>query len=250
MGSPLRIFVGGDDLSVAHVDDAITIGGGLGVVGDHEDGLAEVFVGLAKHVEDDAGTFRIEVAGGFVGEHDGGTIDESAGERDALLLSAGKFVGAMLETLGDAEHLGDFFEERRIGLGDTGDINGDLDVRAGAEGREKIEFLKDESDLALAQTGALAVGERGEIDAIDGDASGIGAGESAEQVEERGLAAAGRADDSNELSSLHGEGNTAQGGDIDFADAVGFAQIYGFNEGRHPVKTISQENRGIESLRH
>ena len=38
----------GDDLTVAHLDGAVGVGGGLGVVGDHEDGLAETLVEVAK----------------------------------------------------------------------------------------------------------------------------------------------------------------------------------------------------------
>ena len=147
----------------------------------------------------------------------------------------------MLQTLGDAEHPGDLLEERGIGRGQAGNVNGDLDIRARAQRRQKIEFLEDESDFALAQPGALAVGKRREIHAIDGDASRVGAGQSAEQIKKRGLAAARRAHDRDELPFLHAEGNAAQGWHINLANPIGFAQFPGFDEGRHPVKTISQE---------
>lgn len=42
-----------DDDAVSHVNDAIEIDGGLGIVSDHDDGLAEVLVKAAKHFEDD-----------------------------------------------------------------------------------------------------------------------------------------------------------------------------------------------------
>src|ERR1700716_2811111 len=103
----------------------------------------------------------------------------------------------MLQTLGDAKHVGDLLQERGIGLAQTGDVNRDLDVRARAERRQKIEFLKHESDLALAQPGALAVGESGEIHAVDSNASRIRAVQSAKQIKERGLAAARRPHDGN-----------------------------------------------------
>ena len=99
MRRPLRIFIGCYDLAVAHVDDAVAILGGLGIVRNHEHGLPQILVRLAQHVEHYARAFRIQVAGGFVGEHDGGAVDESAGERDALLLAARKLVRPMLETL-------------------------------------------------------------------------------------------------------------------------------------------------------
>ena len=77
------------DFAVAHVEDAIGNLGGLGVVGNHEDGLVELAAGLAEHLEDGVGVFGVEVAGGLVGKDDGGASDESAGDGDTLLLAAG-----------------------------------------------------------------------------------------------------------------------------------------------------------------
>src|ERR1700754_3383828 len=75
------------DLAVAHVEDAVGDLGGLGVVGDHEDGLVELAAGMAKHLEDGVGVFSVEVAGGLVGEDDGWAVDEAAGDGYALLFA-------------------------------------------------------------------------------------------------------------------------------------------------------------------
>ena len=40
--------------------------------------------------------FGVEVAGGFVGEDDGGLVDEGAGDGDALALTAGELVGLVV----------------------------------------------------------------------------------------------------------------------------------------------------------
>ena len=40
MRRPLRIFIGRYDLAVAHVDDAVAIIGGFGIMRNHEHGLA------------------------------------------------------------------------------------------------------------------------------------------------------------------------------------------------------------------
>src|ERR687885_286929 len=69
---------GGNDLAVAHLDDAAAHGGGLRVVGDHDDGLVEAVVHLLEHVEDDGGVLGVEVSGGLVGEDDGGAVDDGA----------------------------------------------------------------------------------------------------------------------------------------------------------------------------
>src|ERR1039458_5708839 len=122
----------------------------------------------------------------------------------------------MLQTLGNAEHPGDLLQECGIGSSPAGNISGDLDIRAGAERGQKIKFLEDESDLAFAQAGALAVGKRGEIDAVNGDASRVGLGQPAEQIKQRGLTAARRAHDGDKLPLLHAEGDAAQGGARDY----------------------------------
>ena len=77
------------DFAVAHVEDAIGNLGGLGVVGNHEDGLVELAAGLAKHLENGVGVFGVEVACWLVGKDDGRAVDESTGDGYALLLAAG-----------------------------------------------------------------------------------------------------------------------------------------------------------------
>ena len=96
MRRSLAVFDVGD-FAVAHVEDAVGDLGGLGVVGDHQDGLVQLAAGLAEHVQDGVGVFGVEVAGGLVGEDDGGAVDEGAGDGDALLLAAGELVGAVME---------------------------------------------------------------------------------------------------------------------------------------------------------
>ena len=50
------------------MQDAAGHGGGLGVVRDHQRGLAEFAVGADQHVEHGLGVFGVEIAGGFVGQ--------------------------------------------------------------------------------------------------------------------------------------------------------------------------------------
>src|SRR5579863_25968 len=47
MPHPLRIVFRLHDLAVAHVDDAVTVLRGLGIVGDHQHGLAEFLIRAA-----------------------------------------------------------------------------------------------------------------------------------------------------------------------------------------------------------
>ena len=162
------------DFAVAHVEDAVGDLGSLGVVGDHEDGLVQLAAGLAEHLQDGVGVFGVEVAGGLVGEDDGGAVDEGAGDGDSLLLASGQFIGAVVETALDAEHVGEVVEERLVefsfgGRSQEGDVMGDLDVAHRGEGGKEVEALEDEADFGAAHPGALGVGEFGKVGAVDED---------------------------------------------------------------------------------
>jgi hypothetical protein len=76
-------------LAVAHIEDSVGNLGSLGVVRNHEYGLIQLAAGLAEHLQDGIGVFCVEVASGLISEHDGGPIDEGAGDGDALLFAAG-----------------------------------------------------------------------------------------------------------------------------------------------------------------
>jgi hypothetical protein len=52
--SPLGIFVGRDNLAIAHMNDAVTVRGGLGIVRNHHHRLAEIFVRLTQHIQHNA----------------------------------------------------------------------------------------------------------------------------------------------------------------------------------------------------
>ena len=54
-----------------------------------------------------------------------------------------------------------------------------------------------------------------------------GVGEAAENVEEGRFSGAGGADDGDELARSDGEVDVAEGGDLEFAGAVGFAEVLG-----------------------
>ncbi len=225
-----------DDLAVAHGEDTICDLGGFGIVSDHENGLVELTAGVAEHVEYGVGVFGVEVTGGLVGEDNGGAVDEGAGDGDALLLSAGEFVGAVIEATGDAEQIGEVVEQGAIesGLGrgaEVGDVVGDLDVAHGGEGGEQVETLEDEADFGATHLGTLGIGQPGEVDSIDEHRAGGGVGETAEDVKECGFTGARGAYDGDELAGHDGEADVAQCGDFEFAGAVGLAEVLGDNDG-------------------
>ena len=90
VSGPLRILLGRDHLAVTHVNNPVAVFGGFGIVSNHQNGLAQFFVRLSQHAEDDIGILGIQISGRLVGEHDGGLVDQSASQGDPLLFSAAK----------------------------------------------------------------------------------------------------------------------------------------------------------------
>src|ERR1700761_3652072 len=113
----LAISIGRDavnDDAVAHVHDAIEVRDGFRIVRDHHDRLAQVFVQLTQHFENDVGIFRVEVTRWFVGKQDFWFIDDGARDGDALLLAAGEFRRSVMQAAIEPEHFRDDIEAMRI----------------------------------------------------------------------------------------------------------------------------------------
>ena len=157
----------------------------------------------------------------------------------------------MLEAAGYAEELGEVLEEGLVelalgGVAEVGDVVGDLDVAHGGEGGKQVEALEDEADAGAAHFGALGVGELGEVGALDGDGAGGSGGEATEDVEEGGLAGAGGAYDGDEFAWLDGEADVTEGGDFEFAGAVGLAEVLGDDDRLHVwLKSIVRGGDGM-----
>src|SRR5690348_14051985 len=77
----------GDEVAVEHVDAPAGAGGDGVVVGDDDDGGALV-VEFLEQGEDGGAGGGVEVAGGLVGEQDGGAAGDGAGDGDPLAFPA------------------------------------------------------------------------------------------------------------------------------------------------------------------
>src|SRR5271163_774825 len=216
-----------DDDAVAHVNDAIEVGGGFGIVGDHYDGLAEILVQAAEHLEDDFGIFGVEIAGGLIGEKDFGFIDDGSGDGHALLFAPGHFRGAMMKPSIEAEHLGDHVEAMRIEAVAV-DVLSNGDIAFGGERRKEIKALKNEADFMAAELSPLCVRHRGKIVAVHENITARGLREAANDIEKRRFPAAGRAHDRNGFAGEHIKIDSAKSGNFDFAGVIELPEILGF----------------------
>jgi hypothetical protein len=91
-----------DDHAVAQTDDPRGRGRHVGFVG-YEDDRATLLVETAEDAHDLGGGRRVEVAGRFVGQHDGRVRGDRSGHRDPLLLAAGQLGGQMVDPVGQPD---------------------------------------------------------------------------------------------------------------------------------------------------
>src|SRR5882757_2044002 len=102
-------------VAVLEFDAAVGLASDVGVVGDHQNGVA-CAVELAENFHDDGFVWFVEIAGGLVGKDQLWLIDQRAGDRDALLFAAGELCGEVGETITETYALEGFG-----GLGFVGD---------------------------------------------------------------------------------------------------------------------------------
>src|ERR671911_278817 len=157
---PLEHALGGgcghpvDDATVGEEHDAVGVGGGHRVVGDHHDGLAELVHGPAHEGEDLSAAAGVEVAGRLVGEDHLRPPGERAGDRDPLLLPAGQLRRSMLQPETQTHGVDDGVEPAAVGLA-AGEVHRERDVLAGGEHRQQVEGLEHEPDAVAPQAGQL-----------------------------------------------------------------------------------------------
>src|SRR5262245_1520198 len=174
-------------------------GGDRRVVGDDYDGR----VGRCqsrKERDDFAPGRRIEVAGGFVGEHDGGPAGHRAGDGRALAFATGQLRRAVPPARAEP----DLLDRYRRGGTTAASVEAAIEqpgchVVEDAEVLEQVELLEHEADARGPDAGQLPVGHRRRIRAGDADDAAAGPFQGAQQVEQRGLAGAGRPADRDRL---------------------------------------------------
>src|SRR6266849_6701831 len=95
--------------------------------------------------------------------------------------------------------------------------------------------LEDEAHVPVAEPGHLVVGHSGHVAAVDRDRSFVGTIEPAEEMEQRRLADAGRADYGEHFATLHGEVHVAEHGHRYLGIAIRFRQRTRFEKRHHPI---------------
>ena len=122
-------------------------------MGDDDDGHA-LFVQLLEDTHDIFAGLRVQGAGRFVGQQQTGAVDQGTGNGDALLLTAGEFIGAVVGAFPQAD-TGERFQRHLGGVAgrDAGVEERQLNLTLGAGAGEQVKALEDETDFPVAHGG-------------------------------------------------------------------------------------------------
>src|ERR1039458_114153 len=104
-----------------------------------------------------------------------------------------------------------------------------LDVDERACARDEVEALEDEADLAVAQVGEIVLVHLADVHAVDQIATARGYVQAAEDVHQRGLAAARAAHDRHEIAGVDPQRDVAQRTHADLSqleDLAAFVHLY------------------------
>ena len=166
---------------------------------------------LADKLHDLYARHRIERARRFVGEQYFGVIDERAGDRHALHLTARKLVGAFVQFVFQSD-----FDQRVLrslaafGFGNARDRERQFDVAEhGLVGNEVIGLEHEPDPMISVYVPIVVFVILGGNAADDEIARGVVV-KTADNVQKRGLAATGRAENGHELVLTETEGHAFQ----------------------------------------
>jgi hypothetical protein len=105
----------------------------------------------------------------------------------------------------------------------TRDAEGHLDVLSRRKLRQQVVKLEHETHVPVPEPHPRIVVHRPDVCVADANRSGIEGIESPEHVQQRALADAGRTDDGDHLTRLHGQGEIGKDGQRSRGTAVGLA---------------------------
>nr|GEU28263.1 hypothetical protein [Tanacetum cinerariifolium] len=173
------------------------------LVADEHDGHAQAAVDVAQGGQQGARGFGIERGRGFVAQQHGGTAGQRAGNCHALFLAARQPGGiavrlaAQLHQFQAQVHAGGYLV-RRLAAVDA-QREGDVIEHGGV--LQQVELLEDHADIA-ARVAQIALGQRRELLAGDGDGAAVGALQQIEKAQQRGLAGAALADQAKDVAPV------------------------------------------------
>ena len=179
-------------LPVDDVHHALCKGSDVHVVGDHDDGAA-LLVQLLEQGHHLPAGLLIQRAGGLVGQQDRGVAHQRPGDGHALLLAAGELVGVVVHAVGKAHALQHLLRALLALAGRHARVDQrQLHVLLGRHPGQQLGVLEDEAHLLAADAGQLGLSQILDLLPVEDVAPGACHVQAADDVHQRGLAAAGR----------------------------------------------------------
>ena len=167
-------------------------------------------VDAVEQLHDALARLRVEVPRGLVGQQDERAVDEGAGHRHPLLLSARELAGQVVPLVGQSDqvqHLGHLVGHDVAGPAD--DLEGEGHVLEHGLVGQQAEVLEDAADVA-AQVGHPPLRQLHDVAAGLEDLPRVGELLAQQEPDEGRLAGAGRADEEDELALLDLDGDVAE----------------------------------------
>ena len=191
------------DAAIANLDDAVGIGGHIGIVRHQNDGVA-VSMQLFEDVHHLLATGLVQRAGGLVGQNHIAAIHQRAGNRHPLLLPARELAGLVAQALFQAQPR-EQLARALVPLGRcNASVNGrDLGIAHGAQIAHEVVALEDEAEVLAPQTRQFVRRHLAGFFAADLVAAARGAIEAAQNIHQRGFARARRADDGHHFARVN-----------------------------------------------
>ena len=173
---------------------------------DHDDGVAVLFVDVFDQLQDLLGRGIVQRAGRLVAEEDVRILHDGAADGHALLLAAGELVGQLVPVLVEPERVQQLVNiQRRVR-----EIGADLDVLLDVQVGDQVIELKDVAQVLAAVLRERFLAHVLELVAADGDEARVGAVDPADDVQQGGLARAGRAEQDADLAARDRKRHPAQ----------------------------------------
>ena len=210
--------------AVAKANGALGKGRNFGVVRDEDKRSSSIAIQFEHDLYDRAARLGIEIAGRLIGEKNLGTVDERAGQRDALLFPAGKLRRIMIDAFGQANAPEQIQAElARAAIAPK--LHRNCDVLQRRQGWDELEILKYKPDMLVANAGSFIFSRLAQCDSIQKHGARRWPIQSGTKTEQRRLSAARRPEDRTGRPLRQNEGNILEHGQSAGAGRVGFREL-------------------------
>ena len=227
---------GFDDVTVVEPRDGIRhLQHRIHLVGDEEDGEAEVAAQLTEERDDRRRRFGVEAGGRLVGEQDGRAQREGSGDAHPLPLSAGELVREVVGTIGEAHPLEQLADPARGLRGRHAEVlerEGDVLSRR-APGEETVG-LEDRTD-SPASDPQLPLAEPGQVLSPDVHRTGGRTLEQVDALREGALPSAAGTHDGEDLAGLDAEVEAVEDEGRRLAVAVDLGELFDADHAPQPT---------------